>query len=252
MANLRLFCAFVFTFLAYCVSGARAQAEPERYPFKWIKIHGWLMWLAMGLFMPVAIVLVRFSKQARERGDLKTVRTLVYTHITLQVIAVLAVICSAVVAVTKFDNNFHYTHERLGLALWILVWVAPLLGLIRPHHGVRSRTVWYTLHWLTGTGGVLLGFYNIYTGMHAYELMHGKSLRTINILFSIEISFVAFVYLTQDRWLYLRDQGRFSKTVTPMYNGTNDQKPIQNGPTTMAHQTADSNHEAHIQIIPNA
>ena len=49
-----------------------------------------------------------------------------------QVIAVLAVIISAVVSILKFDNNFHYTHERLGLALWILVWLAPLVGFIRP------------------------------------------------------------------------------------------------------------------------
>jgi hypothetical protein len=49
-----------------------------------------------------------------------------------QVVAVLAVICSAVVAIVKFDNKFHYTHERLGLALWILVWLAPLIGFIRP------------------------------------------------------------------------------------------------------------------------
>lgn len=55
------------------------------YPFHWIKVHGWLMWLGMGLLMPVAIVLVRFSQQARARGDLKTVRTLVYTHIIIQV-----------------------------------------------------------------------------------------------------------------------------------------------------------------------
>lgn len=46
------------------------------------------MWLGMGLLMPVAIVLVRFSKQARERGDLKTVRMLVYMHIFVQVIEV--------------------------------------------------------------------------------------------------------------------------------------------------------------------
>lgn len=141
------------------------------YPFHWIKVHGWLMWLSMGLLMPVAIILVRFSSGYREKGDLKTVRTLVYAHIfvqvcntsistfpflslhvhqtlnvtrfdgailksscpsTFQVIAVLAVICSAVVAITKFDNAFTYTHERLGLALWILVWLAPLVGLIRP------------------------------------------------------------------------------------------------------------------------
>lgn len=50
----------------------------------------------------------------------------------------LAVICSAVVAILKFDNKFHYTHERLGLALWILVWIAPLLGFIRPDQYVSN------------------------------------------------------------------------------------------------------------------
>lgn len=90
------------------------------------------MWLGMGLLMPIAIVLVRFAQAARERGDLKTVRTLVYTHIVIQVIAVLAVICAAVVGIAKFDNSFVYTHERLGLALWILVWLAPLVGFVRP------------------------------------------------------------------------------------------------------------------------
>lgn len=102
------------------------------YPFYWIKVHGWLMWLGMGLLMPVAIVLVRFSRMARDKGDLKTVRTLVYAHIAIQTVAVLAVICAAVVGIVKFDNSFVYTHERLGLALWILVWLAPLVGLVRP------------------------------------------------------------------------------------------------------------------------
>lgn len=235
---------FVVTLLASCVLVAQAATEPaasgaettEDFPFHWIRVHGWLMWLGMGLLMPVAIVLVRFSSQARARGDLKTVRTLVYTHICIQVVAVLAVICSAVVAIVKFDNNFHYTHERLGLALWILVWLAPLIGFIRPDHGVRSRPAWYAAHWLFGTAGVLLGFYNIYTGMHAYELMSGKSLRTINILFSIQLSFVAFVYLTQDRWQYFLEQGKFSKSVTPTYN---EQKPKPG-------------HEAHIEVIPTA
>jgi hypothetical protein len=108
------------------------------------------------------------------------------------------------------------------------------------HSGVKSRPAWFAAHWLTGTGGVLLGFYNIYTGLHAYEIMSGKSLRTLNILFSIQLSFVAFVYLTQDRWQYLEDQGKFSKTVTPMYNGQ-----------TQKNGTASSQTETHIQIIPN-
>jgi len=194
--------------------------QPQ-YPFHWIKVHGWLMWLGMGLLMPVAIVLVRFTRVAREKGDLKTVRTLVYTHIFIQVIAVLAVICAAVVGVTKFDNSFTYTHERLGLALWILVWLAPLVGFIRPEHGGRTRPIWYGIHWLFGTGGVVLGFYNIYTGLNAYEHMGQTSLRTLQILFSIQLSVVALVYLTQDRWSYAKQQGTYSKTVTPVYKGQN-------------------------------
>lgn len=102
------------------------------FPFYWIKVHGWLMWLGMGLLMPVAITLVRFTRAAREKGDLKTVRTLVYTHMAIQCVAVVCVIVAAVVGIKKFDNTFDYTHERLGLALWILVWLAPLVGFVRP------------------------------------------------------------------------------------------------------------------------
>lgn len=82
-----------------------------------------------------------------------------------------------------------------------------------------------------------MGFYNIYTGMHAYELMSGKSLRTINILFSIQLAVVAFIYLTQDRWQYYEEQGRYAKTVTPMHD---NQMPKPEG------------HHAQIQIIPTA
>lgn len=90
---------------------------------------------------------------------------------------------------------------------------------------MRTRPIWYSLHWLTGTAGVVLGFYNIYTGLHAYEQMKQTSLRTLQILFSIQLSVVALVYLTQDRWGYLKQQGTYSKTVTPVYKGQKANEP---------------------------
>lgn len=161
---------FLMCFVLVASAATPVAGGPPHYPFHWIKVHGWLMCLSMGLLMPVAIILIRFSRGYRESGDLKNVRTLVYVHTIIQVVAVLTVICSAAVAVTKFDNSFTYTHERLGLALWILVWLPPLVGLIRPNHGVTTRPIWYALHWLVGTGAVILGWYNIYTGLHAYEV----------------------------------------------------------------------------------
>lgn len=84
--------------------------------------------------------------------------------------------------------------------------------------GGRSRPLWYAAHWLVGTGAVVLGFINIFIGMHVYELVSGTSLRTFNILFAIELGVLGVIYLSQDRWQYLREQGTLSKTVTPMYS----------------------------------
>ena len=108
--------------------------------------------------------------------------------------------------------------------------------------GMKSRPAWYAAHWLFGTAGVLLGFYNIYTGLTAYEHMSGRSQRTLNILFSIQLSVVAFIYLTQDRFQYFKEQGRFSKTVSPMMTSNYPMKPKPDGTV----------HESHVQIIPNA
>nr|PNR31488.1 hypothetical protein PHYPA_025609 [Physcomitrium patens] len=118
---------------------------------------------------------------------------------TFQVIAVLAVTCSAVVAFTKFDNAFTYTHESLRLALGILMWLALFVGLIRPDHGVRSRSVWYGLRWIVGTARVILIYYNIYTRLHAYMVMRGMRLQTLQTLFSIRLGFIGLMYLPQDR-----------------------------------------------------
>lgn len=163
---------------------------------------------------------------------------------TFQVIAVLAVTCSAVVAFTKFDNAFTYTHESLRLALGILMWLALFVGLIRPDQlaflqwfcvlglsssvafslfqmrtnhfqfsvpkiiklvyswtrsGVRSRSVWYGLRWIVGTARVILIYYNIYTRLHAYMVMRGMRLQTLQTLFSIRLGFIGLMYLPQDR-----------------------------------------------------
>ena len=64
-----------------------------------------------------------------------------------QTVAVLLVIAVASISVRKFDNTFGYTHERLGLALWILVWIAPLIGLVRPNQYVDLPLPNVSLHY---------------------------------------------------------------------------------------------------------
>jgi len=190
----------------------------------WIKIHAWLMWIGMGFLMPLAIILVRFSKRARERGDLETVRKLVYAHEFIQICAVCAVIASASVAFTKFDNKFAHTHERLGLSLWICVWIAPLLGIFRPKHGAKIRTAWYAAHWIFGTGAVVLGFINIFIGMYLYEQITSKNIKGLNVAFATQIGIMGLIYMSQDRWQYLVEQGNVSRTVDPLPYNNSTQK----------------------------
>lgn len=204
------------------------------------KVHGFLMWASMGLLMPVGILLIRMSKTARKQGSSRRLELLFYLHVSLQTLAVILATVGAILSVFKFNNKFQYTHQRLGLALYIIVWLQPIVGLLRPERAMKGRSLWYFVHWLLGTGGVILGIVNTYSGFHSYEFLNSTSLRTVNILFSIEVSFIAVFYLIQDRWNYLIQQGPLkTKTVAPAIVDSQQQQPQQDQvPASQGHVTS--------------
>lgn len=204
------------------------------------KVHGFLMWASMGFLMPVAMLLIRMSKAARKQGSSRRLELLFYLHVVLQTLAVILATVGAVLSMFKFKNKFLYTHQRLGLALYIIVWIQPIVGLLRPERGMQGRSLWYFVHWLLGTGGVILGIVNTYSGFHSYEFLNSTSLRTVNILFSMEVSFIAVFYLIQDRWGYLIQQGALkSKTVAPAIVDSQQQQPQQDQvPDSQGHVTS--------------
>lgn len=176
------------------------------------KAHGFLLWASMGFLMPIAIILIRMSRTAKSQGSARKLEILFYLHVGLQTLAVILATAGAIISLIKFNNKFWYTHQRLGLCLYIIVWLQPIMGFLRPQRGMKWRCLWYFVHWIFGTGGVILGIVNTYIGFNSYQLMSSRSLRTLNILFSIEVSLIATVYLLQDRWNYLLQQGA-SKTM---------------------------------------
>lgn len=63
------------------------------------------------------------------------------------------------------------------------------------------------MHWILGTGVSLLGVLSIYTGLQAY---HEKTSRKISLwttMFTVEICLITFLYLFQDKWMYIQKQG---------------------------------------------
>lgn len=73
--------------------------------------------------------------------------------------------------------------------------------------GNKRRTTWYFVHWLLGTAISLVGIINIYTGLRAYHNKTSRSTTLWTILFTGEIFCIAFIYLFQDKWEYLKKQG---------------------------------------------
>ena len=67
--------------------------------------------------------------------------------------------------------------------------------------------MWFFVHWIIGTAVSLLGVINVYLGLQAYQEKTSRSIRTWNILFTVQISLMVFFYLLQEKWVYIQNQG---------------------------------------------
>lgn len=169
-----------------------------------IKLHAFLLWASVGFLMPVGILIIRMSQRVECGQRLKI---LFYSHVILQIVAVLLAIVGAVLSVKNFENSFSNTHQRIGLALYALILIQPLTGFFRPRRAMKVRSIWYFVHWLLGIGISIAGIVNVYIGLHSYHKRTSRSVKLWISLFTAEVAAIVFIYLFQDRWDYMRKQG---------------------------------------------
>ncbi|KAJ0961266.1 hypothetical protein J5N97_000766 [Dioscorea zingiberensis] len=169
-----------------------------------ITFHAFLLWASIGFLMPVGILVIRMSNRV-ECG--RRLKALFYSHVILQITAVLLALAGAILSIIHFENSFSNTHQRIGLALYGFIVIQPLVGFFRPQRGVKVRSIWYFVHWFLGNGICILGIINIYIGLHAFHAKTSKSVRIWTILFTVEVCVITFIYLLQDRWDYMQKQG---------------------------------------------
>ncbi|PON32654.1 Cytochrome b561 and DOMON domain-containing protein [Parasponia andersonii] len=166
-----------------------------------ITVHGLLLWISMGFLMPAGILFIRMS--GREEGGSTKAKVFFYLHM----LSILLATAGAVMSLRNFENSFNNNHQRIGLVLYSAIWIQAMIGFFRPHRGKKGRKVWYLVHWILGTLTSLVGIINIYTGLVAYHKKTLKSTRLWTILFTAEVSFIAFFYLFQDKKEYMEKQG---------------------------------------------
>ncbi|MBA0732323.1 hypothetical protein Gogos_016422 [Gossypium gossypioides] len=166
-----------------------------------ITLHGFLLWASMGFLMPIGILAIRMSN-GEECG--RKLQILFYVH---AILSVLLATTGAIMSIKNFNNSFNNHHQRLGVALYGIIWLQALTGVLRPWRGCKGRTVWFFAHWLLGTTACVLGVISIYTGLGAYYDKTSKSTKLWTIAFTVEITVIVLIYLFQDKWVHIQNQG---------------------------------------------
>ncbi|XP_022637582.1 cytochrome b561 domain-containing protein At4g18260 [Vigna radiata var. radiata] len=169
-----------------------------------ITLHGLLLWASMAFLLPVGILVIRLSNR---EGNRRRLRIIFYVHAALQKLAVLLATAGAVMSIKNFNNSFDNSHQRLGVALYGIMWLQVLVGIFRPQRGSKRRSLWFFAHWIMGTTVSLLGVLNVFIGLQAYREKTSKSITTWNILFSVQICLIVIFYLLQEKWVYIQNQG---------------------------------------------
>lgn len=75
------------------------------------------------------------------------------------------------------------------------------------YRGDKRRSIWSFAHWVLGTTVSLLGIINIYTGLHAYHKKTSRRITLWVIFYTAEIVCIGFLYLFQEKWEYIQNQG---------------------------------------------
>ncbi|XP_051133918.1 cytochrome b561 domain-containing protein At2g30890-like [Andrographis paniculata] len=193
-----------------------------------IVVHGVLLWASVGFLMPVGTLAMRMSSTNTMDRHPPRHKILLYVHAALQVASVLLVTIGAVLSIRKFENAFDTTHQRIGLALYGVIYLQVLIGFNRPARGSKHRRTWYFLHWMLGTSINLVGTLNVYTGLHAFHARTSRNTQLWTIIFTAQASFMTVCYLFQDKWEYVQQQGRMEEeddggdgepNVSPKENG---------------------------------
>ncbi|KAH7432962.1 hypothetical protein KP509_07G048000 [Ceratopteris richardii] len=198
------------------VSGPE-QHTPHR-SMEPVKVHAWSMYISTGFLLPLGILVARFMRIARKdtHRSLRALQLIYYLHLTIQIIGVFVFTGGAAYSFKRWGFGLDHTHQKLGMSLWIIMWVQPFIGFLRPNHGAKGRRMWYAIHWLLGTGALILCIFNLYVGISIWERITRSSVRSLNIAFSVQVAAMAFVYLMQDRWDYIVEQGiPVTKPIAP-------------------------------------
>jgi len=215
--------------LAPCVDFTAIQEKRARDYKRSLRIHGILAAVAFGFLIPLAIA----ASAARQYLDFEICcgkKAWFMVHITLNTLSFLCVIVLFVGSILSKNavngNHFKKTHEKVGLALFILVSFQVITSIFRPKTSLakksmeksdsdlvidtfedekgqlssqpksRARMMWEIGHKILASVILGMAMYQLYSGLHAYGRIFGQVDSWITaywIWLGFALAFVTFV-----------------------------------------------------------
>lgn len=141
------------------------------------KNHGILMAVAWICMLPLGGAAGKLIRKLRISPCI--CRILFYTHATLQVLGLIIATAGFAIAVGKFDagiSDVPYGHGSIGVLVMALTFFQPMNALVRPDAAILNtrRRVWEFVHAGMGKSALLLGAFNVFTGIHILAVDFGE------------------------------------------------------------------------------
>eukprot|EP01098_Paradermamoeba_levis_P008219 TRINITY_DN3408_c0_g1_i1.p1 TRINITY_DN3408_c0_g1~~TRINITY_DN3408_c0_g1_i1.p1 ORF type:complete len:550 (-),score=155.41 TRINITY_DN3408_c0_g1_i1:90-1739(-) len=129
-------------------------------------VHGWLMWVAWGILVPIGSLIARAMKKSMGVWWFRI-------HIVLMVLAAALTIAGFGIIVDYKSSHFNNVHSRLGLAVFILAMIQPFIGVLADFmfDADRTKTPIFPdmVHWIIGWSTLILAFTNFWLGIDIYD-----------------------------------------------------------------------------------
>jgi len=134
------------------------------------KVHGWLMFVAWGVFVPAGVLSARWLKGLKPGLWLKL-------HQAFNALAMLLMIIGLAIIINKTEDegleHFHQTHTVTGIVAIALAVLQPLNGFLRPpkpedpsEMASTPRRVWEVSHRVVGVTAEVLAVITLFSGVH--------------------------------------------------------------------------------------
>ncbi|XVF78955.1 hypothetical protein PTKIN_Ptkin14bG0180100 [Pterospermum kingtungense] len=173
-----------------------SEAEQDLRPV--LAVHGFMMFLAWGIFLPGGILAARYLKHVKGDGWFQF-------HVYLQYSGLAIVLLALLFAVAELRGFFISSlHVKFGISAILCACVQPVNAYLRPNKPANGeeaspkRLLWEYLHVIVGRGAIVVGIAALFTGMkhlgerYGGETVHGLSL-ALTVWFSIGALIVIYL-----------------------------------------------------------